>query len=135
MFCFYLSGLSFDSEIENEVISDDKTTSDYQNPNSQGSLDVSLWTNENPLMAHQASGNQMNRFDDKVNVMSMSNERNPWVTCFGFGYQSGVPRWLLASVLFLAIFVLAWICCTTISTAPEQHIQQQRQVNSFDNLI
>lgn len=90
----------YDSESVTGV--EDRTTTDNTRPK----LDVSIWTHENPLLVHHSRQNQ-----------------NSWSNCFG--YQSGVPRWVLASVLFLAIFVLAWICCATTATAPEQHIRRR----------
>jgi hypothetical protein len=83
--------------------SEERTTTDYNKPR----VDLSMWTNENPLLVHHPR----------------QHENNSWTNCFG--YQSGVPRWILASVLFLAIFVLAWICCATTATAPEQHIRRR----------
>lgn len=101
---------SFDSpDVEYNAQVGERTTADYKN---QPRLDVSLWTNDSPFIGNGPNLNQPS-----------SSEGKSWISCFG--YNSGVPRWLLASVLFLAIFALAWICCATTATAPEQHIRRQ----------
>lgn len=94
------------NEYDSETIlgSEERTTTDNIRPK----LDLSIWTQENPL---------------EVGIDSRHHSDNSWSNCFS--YQSGVPRWLLASILFLAIFVLAWICCATTATAPEQHIRRK----------
>ena len=80
----------------------------------QPKLDLSIWTQENPLDLHRSG-----------------HAENSWSNCFS--YQSGVPRWILASVLLLAISVLAWICCATTATAPEQHIR--RKVSNWRPMV
>jgi len=88
------------SQSEPVTGAEERTTSDYK-----PRIDVSLFTNENPLLVNHPK-----------------KQDNSWANCFG--YQSvGVPRWILASVLFLAIFVLAWICCATTATAPDHRVR------------
>ncbi|CAG2165996.1 unnamed protein product, partial [Oppiella nova] len=95
-----------DYESESVTGSEEHMTTDNNRPK----LDLSIWTQDNPL-------------DDAVNSRPMGKS---WSNCFP--YESGVPRWVLASVLFLAIFVLVWICCATTTTAPEQHIRARKLV-------
>lgn len=47
-----------------------------------------------------------------------------WLGCIS--RQSGIPRWLLVLVLFLAVMVMVWLCCATAVTAPEQHLRPQK---------
>uniref|UniRef100_A0A1W7R9G3 Transmembrane protein 59 n=1 Tax=Hadrurus spadix TaxID=141984 RepID=A0A1W7R9G3_9SCOR len=47
-----------------------------------------------------------------------------WLGCIS--RQSGIPRWLLVLVLFLAVMVMVWLCCATAVTAPEQRLHPQK---------
>jgi len=96
-----IQGNEYDSETETGAA--ERTTPDNH---IQPKLDLSIWTQENPLEGHKSR-----------------HIETSWSNCFS--YQSGVPRWILASILLLAIFVLAWICCATTATAPEQHIRRK----------
>ncbi|NXP44857.1 TM59L protein, partial [Heliornis fulica] len=39
--------------------------------------------------------------------------------------RSGLPRWILATCLFLSIMVMLWLSCASLVTAPEQHVKTQ----------
>ncbi|KAJ7308391.1 hypothetical protein JRQ81_008932 [Phrynocephalus forsythii] len=39
--------------------------------------------------------------------------------------RSGLPRWILATCLFLSVVVMLWLGCASLVTAPEQHIKTQ----------
>ncbi|XP_054161381.1 transmembrane protein 59-like [Oppia nitens] len=93
------------NEYDSESVtgSEEHITTDNNRPK----IDVSLWSQESPL-----------------NVVHSRHVDNSWSNCFP--YESGVPRWILGTALFLAIFVLAWICCATTATAPEQHIRTRK---------
>lgn len=100
--------IEYDSETVTGAGEHRPTTADDIRPK----LDLSIWTQENPL-------------EDQNHRQTVP----IWSNCFT--YQSGVPRWLLASILLLAIVVLAWICCATTATAPEQHIKRKVSINQL----
>lgn len=39
--------------------------------------------------------------------------------------RSGLPRWILACCLFLSVLVMLWLSCSTLVTAPGQHLKFQ----------
>ena len=41
------------------------------------------------------------------------------------GRRSGLPRWILACCLFLSVLVMLWLSCSTLVTAPGQHLKFQ----------
>ncbi|XP_036701891.1 transmembrane protein 59-like isoform X3 [Balaenoptera musculus] len=43
----------------------------------------------------------------------------------GWGRRSGLPRWILACCLFLSVLVMLWLSCSTLVTAPGQHLKFQ----------
>nr|XP_023699339.1 transmembrane protein 59-like isoform X2 [Paramormyrops kingsleyae] len=43
--------------------------------------------------------------------------------------RSGLPRWILASCIFLSIMVMLWLSCASLVTAPEQHVKAQLSIN------
>lgn len=43
----------------------------------------------------------------------------------GRGRRSGLPRWILACCLFLSVLVMLWLSCSTLVTAPGQHLKFQ----------
>ncbi|XP_028821052.1 transmembrane protein 59-like [Denticeps clupeoides] len=43
--------------------------------------------------------------------------------------RSGLPRWILATCLFLSIMVMLWLSCASLVTAPDQHIKNQLSIN------
>ena len=44
-----------------------------------------------------------------------------WLHCVS--QRSGLPFWLLTSMLFMSIFFLLWLCCATTTTAPKERIK------------
>ncbi|WP_395241803.1 hypothetical protein, partial [Salmonella sp. s51933] len=38
-----------------------------------------------------------------------------WLHCVS--HRSGVPMWILTSILFLSSFFLLWLCCATTSSS------------------
>ncbi|CAG2104040.1 unnamed protein product [Medioppia subpectinata] len=109
--CVQMETSKYDSE--SVTGSEEHITTDNNRPK----LDVSIWTQENPLDVPVLS------YRGNLHHFSRHVEKS-WSNCFP--YESGVPRWVLASVLFLAMFVLVWICCATTTTAPEQHIRARK---------
>ena len=43
----------------------------------------------------------------------------------GWVRRSGLPRWILACCLFLSVLVMLWLSCSTLVTAPGQHLKFQ----------
>ncbi|KAL4608093.1 transmembrane protein 59-like [Arapaima gigas] len=43
--------------------------------------------------------------------------------------RSGLPRWILASCLFLSIVVMLWLSCASLVTAPDQRVRTQLSIN------
>jgi hypothetical protein len=39
-----------------------------------------------------------------------------WLHCVS--HKSGVPMWILSSILFLSSFFLLWLCCAATVTSP-----------------
>ncbi|XP_078010275.1 LOW QUALITY PROTEIN: transmembrane protein 59-like [Phascolarctos cinereus] len=53
--------------------------------------------------------------------------------------RSGLPKWILASCLLFSVFVMLWLSCASLVTAPDQHIRNQPlsisgDKNYLDNL-
>ncbi|XP_036859707.2 transmembrane protein 59-like isoform X1 [Manis javanica] len=48
---------------------------------------------------------------------------NDFLSCMS--RRSGLPRWILACCLFLSVLVMLWLSCSTLVTAPGQHLKFQ----------
>ncbi|XP_054984646.1 transmembrane protein 59-like isoform X2 [Sorex araneus] len=48
---------------------------------------------------------------------------NDFLSCMS--RRSGLPRWILACCLFLSVLVMLWLSCSTLVTAPSQHLKLQ----------
>uniref|UniRef100_A0A8C6RNI3 Transmembrane protein 59-like n=1 Tax=Nannospalax galili TaxID=1026970 RepID=A0A8C6RNI3_NANGA len=51
-------------------------------------------------------------------------QENDFLSCMS--RRSGMPRWILACCLFLSVLVMLWLSCSTLVTAPGQHLKLQR---------
>ncbi|KAM4855119.1 transmembrane protein 59-like [Urocitellus parryii] len=59
----------------------------------------------------------------KVKVESEELQDNDFLSCMS--RRSGLPRWILACCLFLSVLVMLWLSCSTLVTAPGQHLKFQ----------
>nr|XP_034492200.1 transmembrane protein 59-like isoform X2 [Marmota flaviventris] len=59
----------------------------------------------------------------KVKVESEEPQDNDFLSCMS--RRSGLPRWILACCLFLSALVMLWLSCSTLVTAPGQHLKFQ----------
>ncbi|KAM5189100.1 transmembrane protein 59-like isoform 2-T2 [Callospermophilus lateralis] len=59
----------------------------------------------------------------KVKVESEEPQDNDFLSCMS--RRSGLPRWILACCLFLSVLVMLWLSCSTLVTAPGQHLKFQ----------
>ncbi|XP_045408374.1 transmembrane protein 59-like isoform X2 [Lemur catta] len=60
----------------------------------------------------------------KAKVESEEPQDNDFLSCMS--RRSGLPRWILACCLFLSVLVMLWLSCSTLVTAPGQHLKFQR---------
>ncbi|XP_070272567.1 transmembrane protein 59-like isoform X2 [Myotis yumanensis] len=63
------------------------------------------------------------RTSSKVKVESEELQDNDFLSCMS--RRSGLPRWILACCLFLSVLVMLWLSCSTLVTAPGQHLKFQ----------
>ncbi|KAM8763601.1 transmembrane protein 59-like isoform 1-T1 [Rhynchonycteris naso] len=59
----------------------------------------------------------------KAKVESEELQDNDFLSCMS--RRSGLPRWILACCLFLSVLVMLWLSCSTLVTAPGQHLKFQ----------
>uniref|UniRef100_A0A7N9CH41 Transmembrane protein 59 like n=1 Tax=Macaca fascicularis TaxID=9541 RepID=A0A7N9CH41_MACFA len=59
----------------------------------------------------------------KAKVESEEPQDNDFLSCMS--RRSGLPRWILACCLFLSVLVMLWLSCSTLVTAPGQHLKFQ----------
>nr|XP_044629315.1 transmembrane protein 59-like isoform X3 [Equus asinus] len=59
----------------------------------------------------------------KAKVESDELQDNDFLSCMS--RRSGLPRWILACCLFLSVLVMLWLSCSTLVTAPGQHLKFQ----------
>ncbi|XP_015987980.1 transmembrane protein 59-like isoform X2 [Rousettus aegyptiacus] len=59
----------------------------------------------------------------KAKVESDEMQDNDFLSCMS--RRSGLPRWILACCLFLSVLVMLWLSCSTLVTAPGQHLKFQ----------
>ncbi|KAM9243353.1 transmembrane protein 59-like [Dugong dugon] len=59
----------------------------------------------------------------KAKVESEEIQDNDFLSCMS--RRSGLPRWILACCLFLSVLVMLWLSCSTLVTAPGQHLKFQ----------
>ncbi|XP_036997975.2 transmembrane protein 59-like [Artibeus jamaicensis] len=59
----------------------------------------------------------------KAKVESDELQDNDFLSCMS--RRSGLPRWILACCLFLSVLVMLWLSCSTLVTAPGQHLKYQ----------
>ncbi|XP_049564704.1 transmembrane protein 59-like isoform X3 [Orcinus orca] len=59
----------------------------------------------------------------KAKVESDELQDNDFLSCMS--RRSGLPRWILACCLFLSVLVMLWLSCSTLVTAPSQHLKFQ----------
>ncbi|XP_058419448.1 transmembrane protein 59-like isoform X1 [Diceros bicornis minor] len=59
----------------------------------------------------------------KAKVDSAELQDNDFLSCMS--RRSGLPRWILACCLFLSVLVMLWLSCSTLVTAPGQHLKFQ----------
>ncbi|XP_006876374.1 PREDICTED: transmembrane protein 59-like [Chrysochloris asiatica] len=59
----------------------------------------------------------------KAKVESEETQDNDFLSCMS--RRSGLPRWILACCLFLSVLVMLWLICSTLVTAPSQHLKFQ----------
>ncbi|XP_005409646.2 PREDICTED: transmembrane protein 59-like [Chinchilla lanigera] len=59
----------------------------------------------------------------KAKVESEEQQDNDFLSCMS--RRSGLPRWILACCLFLSVLVMLWLSCSTLVTAPGQHLKFQ----------
>lgn len=60
---------------------------------------------------------------NKAKVESDELQDNDFLSCMS--RRSGLPRWILACCLFLSVLVMLWLSCSTLVTAPGQHLKFQ----------
>nr|KAF6350409.1 transmembrane protein 59 like [Myotis myotis] len=63
------------------------------------------------------------RTSNKVKVEPDELQDNDFLSCMS--RRSGLPRWVLACCLFLSVLVMLWLSCSTLVTAPGQHLKFQ----------
>ncbi|XP_045154969.1 transmembrane protein 59-like isoform X1 [Echinops telfairi] len=63
------------------------------------------------------------RTSSKVKVESEEAQDNDFLSCMS--RRSGLPRWILACCLFLSVLAMLWLSCSTLVTAPGQHLKFQ----------
>ncbi|XP_053767491.1 transmembrane protein 59-like isoform X2 [Desmodus rotundus] len=61
--------------------------------------------------------------NSKAKVESDELQDNDFLSCMS--RRSGLPRWILACCLFLSVLVMLWLSCSTLVTAPGQHLKFQ----------
>ncbi|XP_047632503.1 transmembrane protein 59-like isoform X2 [Phacochoerus africanus] len=59
----------------------------------------------------------------KTKIESDELQDNDFLSCMS--RRSGLPRWILACCLFLSVLVMLWLSCSTLVTAPGQHLKFQ----------
>ncbi|XP_004873440.1 transmembrane protein 59-like [Heterocephalus glaber] len=59
----------------------------------------------------------------QAKVESEEQQDNDFLSCMS--RRSGLPRWILACCLFLSVLVMLWLSCSTLVTAPAQHLKFQ----------
>uniref|UniRef100_A0A8C5KL09 Transmembrane protein 59-like n=1 Tax=Jaculus jaculus TaxID=51337 RepID=A0A8C5KL09_JACJA len=59
----------------------------------------------------------------KAKVEAEESQDNDFLSCMS--RRSGLPRWILACCLFLSVLVMLWLSCSTLVTAPGQHLKFQ----------
>uniref|UniRef100_A0A4X1U7R0 Transmembrane protein 59 like n=3 Tax=Sus scrofa TaxID=9823 RepID=A0A4X1U7R0_PIG len=59
----------------------------------------------------------------KAKIESDELQDNDFLSCMS--RRSGLPRWILACCLFLSVLVMLWLSCSTLVTAPGQHLKFQ----------
>ncbi|XP_014637203.1 PREDICTED: transmembrane protein 59-like isoform X2 [Ceratotherium simum simum] len=59
----------------------------------------------------------------KAKVDSAELQDNDFLSCMS--RRSGLPRWILACCFFLSVLVMLWLSCSTLVTAPGQHLKFQ----------
>ncbi|XP_049733441.1 transmembrane protein 59-like [Elephas maximus indicus] len=59
----------------------------------------------------------------KAKVETEELQDNDFLSCMS--RRSGLPRWILACCLFLSVLVMLWLSCSTLVTAPGQHLKFQ----------
>ncbi|XP_010604843.1 transmembrane protein 59-like [Fukomys damarensis] len=59
----------------------------------------------------------------KAKVESEEQQDTDFLSCMS--RRSGLPRWILACCLFLSVLVMLWLSCSTLVTAPGQHLKFQ----------
>ena len=47
-----------------------------------------------------------------------------WLHCVS--HRSGVPMWILTTILLLSSFFLLWLCCASTSTAPSTKVSTKK---------
>lgn len=71
---------------------------------------------ENDLPQETSDSDETGSYPSKV-----VDKGRQWLHCVS--QRSGLPFWLLTSMLFLSIFFLLWLCCATATTAPKEKIK------------